>query len=423
MNRKPLDCLLVAVLGITLALPHAAYAQQASAGAPGEWLNRYAGARTLGLGSAYVATADDPLGVLWNPAGLSMMNQNELRFENSRLYEGTSINAIGFAVPGSWLPSLGVSVFSLGSGDFQKTNELNDPLGTFHEGETAYLLTASKSFSPRLAIGANFKLVQQSIEDFNGSGYGMDLGGSLALTPALRIGASIMNLGGPSIKLRDATEPWPTVVRGGAALGFFGGRGLVAAEADQSQGMGVRFHGGAEYWIMSEFALRMGYNDSYATGGFTYRFSPQYEADYGVANDPLGLTHRVGIAYRFGGFNASSLAEPAVFSPTGDQAVTRISLNSRTKAQPQTWVLDIVSKSDEIVRKFGGQGQPPSHLQWDGKDEGGMPLPDGSYRYTLVVHDQTGRVLTSTTHVIEIATAGPQGSAPLVQTQDSGSQH
>jgi hypothetical protein len=52
-----------------------------------------------------------------------------------------------------------------------------------------------------------------------------------------------------------------------------------------------------------------------------------------------------------------------------------------------------------------------------------MPLPDGSYRYTLVVHDQTGRVLTSTTHVIEIATAGPQGSAPLVQTQDSGSQH
>jgi hypothetical protein len=415
-------CLLSAVLGLALALPSPSAAQQAAAGGPGEWLDRYAGARTLGLGSAFVANADDPLGVLWNPAGLSSMNQNELRFENSRLYEGTSINAIGFAVPGSWLPSLGVSVFSLGSGDFQRTNELNDPLGTFHEGETAYLLTASKSISPKLSVGANFKLVQQTIEDFSGGGYGLDLGGNLALTPSLKVGASVMNLGGPSIKLRDTSEPWPTVIRGGASLGLFDGRGMVAAELDQSQGMGTRFHGGAEYWIQRQFALRMGYDDSYATGGFSYRFAPQYQVDYGVADNPLGLTHRVGIAYRFGGFFASSSAEPSVFSPTGEHAVTKISLNARTKAEPQTWSLDILNKSDEVVRRFGGQGQPPSHLQWDGKDENGMPLADGNYRYSLVVHDAAGRVVTGPTHVLEISTGGPQGTVPLVQSQpDNGS--
>src|SRR5215831_16058390 len=90
-----------------------ALAQQQNAGAPGEWLSQFSSARTLGLGGAYVATADDPLGVLWNPAGLSLMNQNELRFENARLFEDTSINSMGFAVPGSRWPSLGVAIVSL----------------------------------------------------------------------------------------------------------------------------------------------------------------------------------------------------------------------------------------------------------------------------------------------------------------------
>jgi hypothetical protein len=421
MNSMSRNRLLAAVLGSALALAAPAAAQEQAAGTPGEWLNRYAGARTLGLGSAFVASADDPLGVLWNPAGLSSMNQNELRFENARLFEGTSINALGFAVPGSWLPSLGVSVFSLGTGEFQKTNELNDPLGTFKEGETAYLLTLSKSLSPKMALGANFKVVQQTIEDFSGGGFGVDFGGNLELTPSLRVGLSAMNLGGPSIRLRDTSEPWPTVVRGGAALDLFDGRGMVAAEIDQSQGVGVRFHGGAEYWIQSGFALRMGYDDSYATGGFSYRFAPQYQLDYAAADNPLGITHRVGIAYRFGGFFASSSAVPTMFSPTGENAVTKISLNAHTKANPQTWSLDIVNKSDEVVRRFGGQGQPPPHLQWDGKDENGLPLADGTYRYSLVVHDAAGRLVSGPTRTLEISTAGPQGTVPLVQSQTSES--
>jgi len=420
MNRNPKNWLRPALVGLVLAAATPAAAQQENAGAPGEWLARYTSARTLGLGSAFVATADDPLGILWNLAGLSSMNQNELRFENARLFEETSINAFGFAVPGSWLPSLGVTVLSLGSGDFQKTNELNDALGTFREGETAYLFTMSKAISPRFALGANLKLAQQTVEDFSGGGFGVDLGGNLALTPTLRVGASVMNLGGPSIQLRETSETWPTLMRGGLALSVFGGRGLVAAEVDQSAGLGARFHGGAEYWIQNGFALRVGVDDSYGTGGFSYRFAPQYQIDYGVADHPLGMTHRVGIAYRFGGFFASSAADPSVFSPTGERAVTKISLNARTKAAPESWTLDILNKSDEMVRRFGGQGQPPSHLQWDGKDENGLPLADGTYRYSLVVKDAAGRAVAGPVRAVVISTGGPQGTVPLVPAQDDG---
>src|SRR6185436_17604550 len=110
-------------------------------------------------------------------------------------------------------------------------------------------------------------------------------------------------------------------------LSVLQGRGMVAMEVDQSQGLGARFSAGAEYWIMSGVALRMGYSADGGSGGFTYRFAPQYSLDYATADHALGLQHRVGVSAHFGGFFASSNAEPQVFSPTGEHAVTRISLN------------------------------------------------------------------------------------------------
>jgi len=408
--------------GVVAALAWAvpALAQEEIAGGPGEWLARYTSARTLGLGGACVATADDPLGVLWNPAGLSAMDQNEVRFENAQLFEQTSINAFGFAVPGNWLPSFGLTMVSLGSGDFERTNDMNDDLGTFKNGETAYLFTASRAFSKRLAIGTNLKLVQQSVEDYSGQGFGFDLGGTYDITPTIRMGLSVANLGGPNLKLRDVEEAYPTQIRGGAAAQILNGRAMITAQVDQSDGLGTRLHAGAEYWVQPGLGLRVGYDDAYGTGGFSYRFMPQYQVDYAIADQPLGMTHRVGISYRFGGFFASSKAEPSVFSPTGERAVTKITLNARTKADPEEWTLEIVNKSDEVVRRFSGKGQPPAHVQWDGKDETGLPLADGVYHYRLSVKDREGRALLATSHTLEISTTGPEGTVPVIPTQGAG---
>jgi len=389
-------------------------AQTEDGGMPGEWLSRYTSARTLGLGGSFVATADDALGALWNPAGLSVMNQNQLSFENARLFEDASVNAFGIAVPGSWLPSIGLSAFALGSGEFERTNELNDPLGTFRDTETAYLVTLAKAVNPRLSIGTNVKIVQQSVEAFSSGGVGFDAGAMFDVTPGLRVGASLLNLGGPTLRLRAVDESYPTEWRGGFALSVFDGRGLLTGQLDHVDGPGMRFHGGAEYWIQPTIAFRFGFDDELGTGGFSYRFTPRYQLDYAVADHPLGLTHRVGLSYRFGGFFASSSADPMVFSPTGERAVTKIALNAHTKSDPRDWALTILDKGDAVVRRFGGPGQPPPHLLWDGKDETGLPLADGIYRYALVVRDGEGRVLTSPTREVEISTEGPQGRVPVI---------
>lgn len=418
MNRNLQSLLAGVLVGVSLGAAPAA-AQEPTAGVPGEWLARYSSARTLGLGSAYVATADDPLGVLWNPAGLSYMNQNELRFENAKMFGESSVNAFGFAVPGSHWPSFGLAMVSRGAGEFQQTNDMNDEVGTFKNTDTAWLLTASKAFTPKVAVGANFKLVQQSVESFSAGGFGVDLGAIVLVTPELKLGASMMNIGGPSLKLRDVAESYPANFRGGAALQVLQGRGLVALELSHSEGLGTRFHTGAEYWIMSGIGLRMGYSEDGGSGGFSYRFAPQYSLDYAAADHVLGLQHRIGMSMNFGGFFASSQAEPQVFSPTGEHATTRISLNARTKAGPTTWQLDIVNKADEVVRRFGGVGQPPSHLEWDGKDANGLPLPDGEYRYSLVVKDSVGRTVAGPVRSVAISTGGPQGNVPLVPAAEN----
>ena len=400
-----------------LGSPGLSRAQDQTGGTPGAWLSDYMGARTLGLGGAFVATADDALGVVWNPAGLSRLDQNEVRFEMAQLYEGTSLNGLSFAVPGSRLPSFGVSMVTMRSGDFERTNELNDPLGTFNTGDTAFLFTGSKYVFPKLSVGGNLKVVRQSIEEYSGGGVGVDIGALYTVMPNLRVGLSILNVGGPSITLRDTEESFPTEFRTGLSTSLLSGRGTISAELDQISGEGIRLRAGSEYWVQPAIGLRVGYNDRYPAGGFSYRMQRGLQVDYGLTDHDLGITHRIGLSYRFGGFFARSRAVPEVFSPTGEQSVTKINLQSRTKAETRDWELAIISKSNETVRRFAGKGVPPAHLVWDGKDETGLPLADGFYRYRLVVHDGLGAEIVSPTHAVEIATGGPQGTIEIMPAE------
>ena len=392
-------------------------AQDADGGAPGSWLSSYVTARTIGLGGAFVGVADDASTVVWNPAGLATLVPNELRFETAMLFEDTSINALNFAVPGNKLPSFALSIVDLRSGGFQRTNELNDDLGEFSQGETAYILSAAKNLNTRFAIGTNVKVIRQAVEEASSNGVGFDLGAVYQVTPAVKVGVSALNLGGPNLTLRDTKETYPLEFRVGFSALVLRGRALLTAEVDQASGPGTRFRGGTEYWVQPAFALRVGMDDQDPAGGMSYRFANKYQFDYGVLDHDLGLTHRVGLTYRFGGFFANAKAEPTVFSPTGETAVTKIELNSRTKAEPESWTLTLMNKSDEVVRTFGGKGQTPAHLLWDGKDETGLPLPDGDYRYTLTVRDAEGRVIDSRTRIVQISTGGPQGAVPVIPVE------
>ncbi len=330
-------------------------------------------------------------------------------------FEETTINTMSFGTPErSLLPGFGLTVISLGSGDFERTNELNDVIGTFNEGETAYILSASKSISSRLALGANLKIIRQSMDEFSASGAGADLGVLFHALPSLTIGASVLNVGGPGLTLREIEETYPADYRGGATFRFLGGRAMLTAEIAGRSDYGSQFHAGTEFRVAPMLSLRMGYNNDWFSGGASVELANGLRLDYGMSDHLLGTVHRVGISYGFGGFYARSEADPPVFSPIGAQSVTRFDLEARTKAEAVRWSLDIIDKSDQLVRRFRGAGKPPSHVMWDGKNESGMPLADGIYRYRLVVVDSEGRETAGRERSVEILTSGPKGEVPIV---------
>jgi hypothetical protein len=397
---------------LILAMPVAS--QEANGGAAGDWLSRYSGARSVGLGDAQVALSHGPMNALWNPAAVSHLFQNEVHFENTQLWEDTRLLGFSFAVPAKTLPSLGFSVVSLSSGAFERTNELNESMGSFEEADMAFLVTASQRIHPRMSLGANLKLVRQSLEEFQTSGTGFDLGLMVDVTQSLRLGASVLNLAGPTMSFRDTDETFPSEFRGGLSLAILKGRGTLSTEVDHRSGFGSSVHLGSEVWIHPSLALRAGYDEAALAGGLSYQISSGMRFDYGVADQELGMTHRVGLSLRFGGFYAHSVAQPSVFSPTGTNSVTRINMTARTRSTAQTWTLEIVNDSRMVVRRFGGRGAPPAHIMWDGKDEVGLPLPDGTYSYRMIVTDADGHTMNSDRNEVVISTQGPQGSVPVM---------
>jgi hypothetical protein len=416
LNQEHRGFALALALCFSIAVASGAivWAEEQDGGVPGDWLSLYGSARSTGVGGAFVAVADEPLGALWNPAGFSQMFQNAVHIETVRLFEGTSVDCLSFAMPGRQIPSFGLTILSLRSGDFERTNDLNESLGAFSEGDMAFVFSAAKSLGTRVTVGANAKIIRQTVDVFSASGVGMDVGVLYNVTPAVRLGASLMNLGGPTLTLRNVEESYPMEFRGGVSAQVLGGRGLITAEIDHRTGPGVSIHAGTEFWVHPMLALRFGMFDVEPTGGVSFRVSPNMRLDYGMSNHELGVTHRIGLSYEFGGFFASSEATPPVFSPIGEQSVTKFNLKARAKAEISTWRLEILDKSSEVVRRFSGKGVPPAHVMWDGKSEVGLPLADGTYRYWLVVTDEEGREITGHVRTVEITTAGPQGAVPVV---------
>jgi flagellar hook assembly protein FlgD len=94
--------------------------------------------------------------------------------------------------------------------------------------------------------------------------------------------------------------------------------------------------------------------------------------------------------------------------------VTKFNLQANTKGDASSWRLEIVDKSNQIVRRFSGKGVPPAHVMWDGKDETGLPLPDGMYQYQLVVIDEYGDEVVAHVRTVEITTEGPKGTVPVI---------
>ena len=78
------------------------------------------GARAMGMGNAFVALADDPTALYWNPAGLDYIYQQSLTFFHASLPEGGLYDFLGYAYPTLDLGTFALGIGRIGTGGIEE---------------------------------------------------------------------------------------------------------------------------------------------------------------------------------------------------------------------------------------------------------------------------------------------------------------
>lgn len=302
-----------------------------------EFLRLGVGARALGMGGGFVAIADDPSGLYWNPAGLVRLERAEMLFMHAEQFGSVANHDfIGFAQPlattGS-AASVGIGLIRFSVDDILVTRDAYQDLnqnGRHDEGEpilpelfymdsdTEYglLLAYAREVSARLALGGNVKLIRQGLLDNTSFGLGLDLGAiyqaARSVTVGLRLAdATTTRISWDTGRKETVLPSWTLGVGFRRDLPRVHGRlnvGLAMAStfdgretASQVSGgaWGSDLQGGLEYWHHGSLAARLGVDAGSLTAGAGVRYRA-LGADYAyLSHEELDATHRVSASVRF----------------------------------------------------------------------------------------------------------------------------
>jgi len=170
-----------------LALAPSVSAQFVNAKYGGDFLSIGAGARALGMGSAYVAVADEVTAAYWNPAGLNGITNYQGSYMHSERFSGVvSFDYAGFVLPANNRGVLALSVFRQGVDNIKNTlNVYNDANGipdpsqitTFSATDMAVYITYANVFRDKMNWGVSAKVINSRLGPFADAwGYSLDVG-------------------------------------------------------------------------------------------------------------------------------------------------------------------------------------------------------------------------------------------------------
>lgn len=296
------------LLVLTVLVVASVPAMGASTGTTGaSFLKVAVGPRAAAMGTAYVAVAEEPYAMYYNPASIASTERWQLSAMHQDQFAQVNFDYVGLAAPAirgrsSW----GISMVRLASDDFFRT-ELDDGSKFTNEDLALTGTYAHRIFKP-LSVGGSFKLIRQTLANITASGWAVDLGLHLKVNTRLSMGASISNIG-PPITFISIGDPLPTTFRVGGAFKLLPRGNLLATmdywkPRDDAAAIGI----GMEYRPNRFFAFRGGYQIGTDFSGFdasayglTFNFE-NFGIEYAfVPREKLGDVHRAGLNVTFGG--------------------------------------------------------------------------------------------------------------------------
>lgn len=272
-------------------------------------LNLAVGARSLAMGEAFVAVADDVDTIFWNPAGLAHLQRRELSAMYLRGLAGVNSYYLGLGYPYGRRGVFGAGLGILRAGQMQINYPDGNSENVLSQQDLLFLLAHGREldrYVRYLSCGASLKFLQSSlVQKYKATTIALDMG-ILYRIPVLNLtaGLSMQNLGFP-MKYRDKGDPLPLKLRTGLsykttvmARYFLGSMDLLVTRKE-----GIKEHLGFEYSVVEGLVFRMGYKFGYdldsLTAGIGVLFE-RYRIDYGLAvMSAMNWTHRLSTVIRF----------------------------------------------------------------------------------------------------------------------------
>jgi hypothetical protein len=163
------------------------------------------GARYIGMGGASAANVSGIDAIYWNPAGLDRAPYRaSAMFSQMKYIADIDVSYAAVSAKFGDLGSIGLSFKTLAMGDINITTE-DAPDGTGAKFSPSFItlgLTYSKALTDRVAVGANAKIISETIDRVGATGFAFDIGvqyKNLGEINGLNIGVVLKNLG-PGMK-------------------------------------------------------------------------------------------------------------------------------------------------------------------------------------------------------------------------------
>lgn len=326
-----------AAAGIALALSCAgpqAWADNSLGGqrvgtASGTFLQIGVGARAVGMGEAFIAIANDPSAVYWNPAGLASLQRREVMESHVGWPADVHYDHVTLVLPSRRLGGSIAMQFGLLGTKMQETTELA-PFGTgrdFTYSDVVAGATYARRWTDKLLVGAGLKYVHEDLGSELGgpttTAFLFDAGSIFYLgLGSVRIATSLTNFG-PALKPAGTfTSPYtgevryydgfdpPLMFRYGLAFEPVENatqRLTTSFQVDQPADNRQMVKVGAEWSYRHTFALRAGYN--FGADELKFSTGAGFNADFGTLRGTLdyaltdggmlGAIQRLSLGVRF----------------------------------------------------------------------------------------------------------------------------
>jgi hypothetical protein len=291
----------------------------------GEFLSLGVGGKALGMGGAFVGVADDASAGYWNPAGLFQVKGKELLLMHAETF-GSLLNHdfISYVIPKkdeNSSSAFGLNLMRLGGDGIKITalptpdappGESNKPYVVDEKSHSDYvfLFSYSRKIRPKLALGANAKLIYRDVAGSSAYGLGMDLGILAPLSPSFSLGATLVDATTTLLAYDNGTKEsiYPTLKAGSrfsrslkdfvltlAVDSDFRFEGRDYAAQLNFQDLSADLHFGVEVSYLEKAALRLGLDQGNFTFGLGLR-TRRIGADIAyLDHDELDQSYRISL--------------------------------------------------------------------------------------------------------------------------------